>query len=396
MPRVGFAWDPTGARHMVGPRELRPLLRPIPERRRHRVAGAGQLDALGAVQSVQRRRPQLRRTRIGARLSGAEYVRAAVHRVRDRHGRAKPPYAQNWNLSVQRSLFDKYLLEVRYVGAQGHASAAQHRSQPGRVRPGRHGAERRPPAHLCQLPGGRRHLRLLDHRDAVGHHELDLSRRPGECVAALFGRRRLQRVVLVLEVARLPVGDESVGRGRQAAGGRERSRTEPVRPGAEHGPSLFDARHRFVASASWEPRVPDARRRPSRDPRRLAAERDCHASIRARRSRSPIRRTSSLQANSPPISGFRGEPSRPDRRSQRGPHTVDEWISRVGVPASESANTGGAVRQRGPQHRARSRLHRRRRVAGAELRRSARTRLQFRFEVFNVANPGTSGSRWRT
>ena len=27
---------------------------------------------------------------------------------------------------------------------------------------------------------------------------------------------------------------------------------------AEYGPSLFDARHRFVASASWEPRVPAA------------------------------------------------------------------------------------------------------------------------------------------
>ena len=26
---------------------------------------------------------------------------------------------------------------------------------------------------------------------------------------------------------------------------------------AEYGPSLFDARHRFVASASWEPPVSD-------------------------------------------------------------------------------------------------------------------------------------------
>ena len=28
---------------------------------------------------------------------------------------------------------------------------------------------------------------------------------------------------------------------------------------AEHGPSLFDARHRFVASASWEPNIADQR-----------------------------------------------------------------------------------------------------------------------------------------
>jgi hypothetical protein len=30
---------------------------------------------------------------------------------------AKPPQVQNWNVGVQRSLFDKYLVEVRYVGA---------------------------------------------------------------------------------------------------------------------------------------------------------------------------------------------------------------------------------------------------------------------------------------
>ena len=32
---------------------------------------------------------------------------------------AKPPYAQNWNLSVQRSLWNQYLVEARYVGAKG-------------------------------------------------------------------------------------------------------------------------------------------------------------------------------------------------------------------------------------------------------------------------------------
>ena len=95
----------------------------------------------------------------------------------------------------------RYLVEVRYVGARGTAPAAQRRGEPGRLRSRRDRAERRPAPHLRQLPGRRRHLRLLDDRDASQHHELDLPRRPGEPVAALPGRRRLQRVVLVLEGA---------------------------------------------------------------------------------------------------------------------------------------------------------------------------------------------------
>jgi hypothetical protein len=33
---------------------------------------------------------------------------------------AKPPQVQNWNIGVQRALFDRYLVEARYVGAAGH------------------------------------------------------------------------------------------------------------------------------------------------------------------------------------------------------------------------------------------------------------------------------------
>ena len=32
---------------------------------------------------------------------------------------AKPPYAQNWNLSLQRAFGRKYVLDARYVGTKG-------------------------------------------------------------------------------------------------------------------------------------------------------------------------------------------------------------------------------------------------------------------------------------
>ena len=97
---------------------------------------------------------------------------------------------------------------------------------------------------------------------------------------------------------------------------------------AEYGPSLFDARHRFVASASWEPRLPD---------RRAAALRAVLDgwqvnAIATHNSGTPFTVSDStnvaLQANSPPISGFAA--SRPNLVGDPngGPRTVDAWISR--------------------------------------------------------------------
>ncbi len=41
----------------------------------------------------------------------------------------RPPYAQNWNISIEHVLGKNYLLDVRYVGNQGHAPAAHDRGR---------------------------------------------------------------------------------------------------------------------------------------------------------------------------------------------------------------------------------------------------------------------------
>jgi hypothetical protein len=94
----------------------------------------------------------------------------------------------------------------------------------------------------------------------------------------------------------------------------------------------------------------------------------------------------SLQANSPPISGFPA--SRPNviGDPNAGPHTVDAWLSRLAFErlnvATQAGQFGNAGRNiaRGPS------------FANVDVslvrdfQVSSATRLQFRAEVFNVLN----------
>ena len=97
---------------------------------------------------------------------------------------------------------------------------------------------------------------------------------------------------------------------------------------AEYGPSLFDARHRFVASASWEPPVSGGLPAVLRV---LLEDWQINAIV-THNSGTPFTVSDStnvsLQANSPPISGFAA--SRPDLIGDpnAGPHTAEAWISR--------------------------------------------------------------------
>ena len=71
-------------RHLVGPGELRPLLRSVSERGGHGVAGRDQRDALGPVRPVQRRGLELPEPVSGASDPGARDVRPALDGVRAR------------------------------------------------------------------------------------------------------------------------------------------------------------------------------------------------------------------------------------------------------------------------------------------------------------------------
>ena len=160
---------------------------------------------------------------------------------------------------------------------------------------------------------------------------------------------------------------------------------------AEHGPSLFDARHRFVFSGSYE--IP-ASRGLGRMARAALGGWQVNA-IANFSSGTPFTvydsANVSLEGGSPEITGFYS--SRPDQiaNPNAGPHTADQWVSRSAFlrldPVSQAGQFGNEGRNtvRGPG------------IANVDLSLlksiplEERARLQFRAEWFNIANHANFG-----
>ena len=98
-----------------------------------------------------------------------------------------------------------------------------------------------------------------------------------------------------------------------------------------------------------------------------------------------------LQANSPPISGFPA--SRPNLVGDPngGPHTVDAWMSRSAFERLNVQTQAGQFGNAGPQHRARPGYTNVDLALVRDFSLVRDTRLQFRAEVFNVANHANFG-----
>src|SRR3954452_20329844 len=118
----------------------------------------------------------------------------------------------------------------------------------------------------------------------------------------------------------------TTGAARPLSGGNDLAQN-PFNLAAEHGPSLFDARHRFVGSGSWEPSV-------SKNAPALVRSIFAHWQINliaTHNSPTPFTvydsTNVSLQANSPPISGIPA--SRPNLIGDPngGSHAVEQWLT---------------------------------------------------------------------
>jgi hypothetical protein len=304
---------------------------------------------------------------------------------------AKPPSVQNWNASIQRSFRNRYVIELRYVGAKGRHLPRNVEANPAVFGPGAtaQNADRRRIYANCPADGGPCDLSTVAMLKSVARSsyqagQASISRRFGNALAFNVSYWYSQ------SFDHLSAMNLSGAAARPLAGENDLAQN-PFDLEAEWGPSLFDARHRLVASASWI--LPTWGAAPT--PARAVLDGWQLNVIASHNSGTPFTVSDSanlaLQANSPPISGFPA--SRPNLVGDPngGGQTVEAWINRsaferlnVQTQAGQFGNAGRNI-ARGPAYT---------NVDLALIRDFSLvrdTRLQFRAEVFNVANHANFG-----
>ncbi|MBC8164972.1 MAG: TonB-dependent receptor [Bryobacteraceae bacterium] len=389
MPRVGFVWDPFGRGALV----LRASYGVFFDGFQNGAGTASQ----GPVSSL----PWTQFNQYsGAGLNFADPYRGQIYPAPGTFARpstvfalnpsSRPPYAQNWNFGIQRSLWKQHLLEVRYVGTKGTRLPRNVEANPAVFGPGAtaQNADRRRIYANCPPTGATcdfSTIAVLSNITNSTYHagQLSLSRRysAGFAFNVSYWFSKTLDYLSAMNLS---------GSAAKPLSGENDLAQNPFNLAAEHGPSLFDARHRFVASGSYELRLKNGPR-----PVRALLSGWQFNVIATHNSPTPFTVSDStnvsLQANSPPISGFAA--SRPNviRDPNQGPHTVDAWLSRTAFqrlnPQTQAGQFGNAGRNiaRGPSlTNFDISLARTFRIAEA-------TGLQFRFESFNVANHANFG-----
>ena len=299
---------------------------------------------------------------------------------------ARAPYVHNWNFGIQHSLFSHYLIEVRYVGSKGTHLPRNIEANPAVYGPGAtaQNADRRRIYAGCPSNGGPCTFSTIAQLSDITNStyeaaQVTLSRR----YAAGFGFNVSYWYSKSLDyLSSMNMG----GASSLALAGANDLAQNPFDLAAERGPSLFDSKNRFVVSGSWAPRI----------------SKNAPAAVRALfdnwelnligtyNSATPFTvydsTNVSLQANSPPISGYPA--SRPNLIGDpnNGPHTVEQWLTGAAFqrlnPATQAGQFGNAGRNvaRGPSFA----------DFDASVTRNFRlteaVQLQFRAESFNVAN----------
>jgi hypothetical protein len=385
MPRVGLAWDPTGS----GTWSVRSSYGLFYDQFQNGSGTASQV-AISAIPWAQFNQFSGAGLVFHNPYQGRAYpqpntfVRPSTVFAIDVD--AKPPYTQHWNAGVQRSLFDRYVVEVRYVGAVGRRLPRNVEANPAVFGPGAtaQNADRRRLYANCPADGGTcdfstiAMLRNIT-RSSYNAGQVSVTRRftggLGLNLSYWYSKSldHLSAMNLSGAAAKPLAGENDLAQ-------------NPFDLDAEWGPSLFDARHRLVGSASWSPRPPagvTGAWRSVLDGWQLSV-------IATHTSGTPFTVSDStnvsLQANSPPISGFAA--SRPNvvGDPNDGPRTVDAWLSRSAFqrldPLTQAGQFGDAGRNiaRGPAYT---------NVDVALVRTftlRGEVRLQVRAESFNVAN----------
>ncbi len=291
----------------------------------------------------------------------------------------RPPYAQNWNYSIERVIATKYLLDVRYVGSKG-----THLPRFIEGNPTVFANNNQREYSTCNAAG-------LCNYGSVGLLT-DIANSTYNALQVAFSRQYANGLAFTAsywfsksldDISTLNVA----GSAPTLVAGENDLAQNPFDLAAEHGPSLFDARHRFVFSGTYAlPNWSNASRAAG------FLLNGWQANVIASLSTgTPFTVYDSAdvseQGSAPEITGFYS--SRPDLISNPNvgqPHTANEWISRspflqlnLVTQAGQFGNEGRNV-VRGPG------------IEDVDFSLfkyfdvSERTRVQFRAEWFNLLN----------
>ena len=389
MPRVGLAWDPTGS----GKTSIRAAYGMFYDSFTNGVGGPLQapLSALPWTQARQLAPPiNFTDPWNGQNPFTANSFPQPTTVLTVENG-MRPPYSQNWNFSIQRAFSVNYLLDVRYIGNKGTRLPRIIEANPSVYSPGATSSDedqRRLYAgcHGPQGPCDFASVGLITDSTNSTYHaaQMALSRRFQNGLSFLTSYTFSKSLDYVSSF------NVSGSAPRLVAGENDLAQN-PFDLNAEHGPSLFDARHRFVFSGSYQLPSP----RLAKGVARTVLTGWQLNTIANFSSGTPFTVYDSanvaLQGSSPEITGFYS--SRPNLVSDpnAGPHTADQWISRSAFqrldPVSQAGQFGNEGRNavRGPG------------LSNIDLSLlksfavSERARLQFRAECFNLANHANFG-----
>lgn len=389
MPRVGFVWDPTGKAQWSIRSSYGIFYDPFSNG--SGVTSQGPISSLPWAQFEQITPPTLNFEAPYSNVPIPEpntFLQPSTPFVMDM--KARPSNAQDWNLSVQRELAKSYVLEVRYVGTKGTHLPRNIDANPAVYGPGAtaQNADRRRIYANCQPNGPCQFATIaeLTYGQNSTYHagQVSLSRQYavglGFNVSYWFSKTLDYLSSMNLQ-----------GASAKPLSGENDLAQNPFDLKAEHGPSIFDARHRLVASASWE--IPFARK--TQGFKKVLLDGWQLNGIASANSATPFTvydsANVSLQASAPPISGFFA--SRPNLvgNPNDGPHTVDHWVGTTPFerlnPQTQAGQFGNAGRNavRGPGY-ANVDLSVMKNVALTE-----RLHMQFRAESFNIANHANFG-----
>jgi hypothetical protein len=386
MPRVGVAWDPTGS----GKMSLRAAYGIFYDSVTNG-AGAPLQDPISALPWLQARQLSGPGFDFANPWSGTpnpfpplSFAQPATLLTIDRG--LRPPYAQDWNFSIQRSLGDAFLLDLRYVGSTGTRLPRMIEANPSVYGPGAtaENADQRRLYAGCQGPQGPcdfASVGLITDSTSSTYHsaQVALSRRFNHGLGFLASYWFSKSLDYVSSF-------NVVGSAPRLVGGENDLAQNPFDLAAEHGPSLFDARHRLVVSGSYE--LPSLHSAPRAMRAALGGwQLNTIATVSSGTPFTVYDSTNvSLQGTAPEISGFYS--SRPNLVADpnQGPHTPDQWVSRGAFqqldPITQAGQFGNEGRNvvRGPG------------VANIDLSLiktaalTEKAHLQFRAECFNIAN----------